>query len=111
MNCLRSCLLGCLVLVSSSTAAAETKLPAKKDFHLYLLVGQSNMAGRGKVAEADKRPIPRVMSYSKDGKWVPAVDPFASDPPIGNHRGESRCRGHLASRWPIDLGSACYPPP
>ena len=55
MNCLRSCLLGCLVLVSSSTAAAETKLPAKKDFHLYLLVGQSNMAGRGKVAEADKR--------------------------------------------------------
>jgi len=81
MNCLRSCLLGCLVLVSSSTAAAETKLPAKKDFHLYLLVGQSNMAGRGKVAEADKRPIPRVMSYSKDGKWVPAVDPLHFDKP------------------------------
>ena len=27
------------VLMLSAAAAAETKLPAKKDFHLYLLVG------------------------------------------------------------------------
>ncbi|GIS60437.1 MAG: hypothetical protein CM1200mP2_26620 [Planctomycetaceae bacterium] len=47
MNCLRSCLLGCLVLASSAEAA-EIRLPAKKDFHLFLLVGQSNMAGRGR---------------------------------------------------------------
>ena len=40
------------VLVLSASVSAETKLPARKDFHLYLLVGQSNMAGRGKVAAA-----------------------------------------------------------
>ena len=29
---------------------------SKEDFHLYLLVGQSNMAGRGKVSDADRKP-------------------------------------------------------
>lgn len=55
------------------------KLPAKENFHLFLLAGQSNMAGRGKVAEEDKKINPRVLAQSKDGKWVPAVDPIHYD--------------------------------
>ena len=51
----------------------------KEKVHLYLLAGQSNMAGRGKVTEVDKKIHPRVYALSKDGQWVPAVDPIHYD--------------------------------
>ena len=53
----------------------------KRDLHLFLLVGQSNMAGRGKVADEDRRAHPRVLTLSKAGEWVPAVDPLHFDKP------------------------------
>ena len=58
------------------------RLPSKENFHLFLLAGQSNMAGRGEVAEQDKKIHPRVFALSKDGKWIPAVDPIHYDKPI-----------------------------
>ncbi len=61
--------------------AQEVALPEKAKFHLFLLVGQSNMAGRGVVEEQDKTPHPRVLMLSKDGKWVPAIDPMHFDKP------------------------------
>ena len=61
--------------------AQDVSLPAKENFHLFLLVGQSNMAGRGVVEEQDKTPHPRVLMLSKDGKWVPAIDPMHFDKP------------------------------
>ncbi|MHC4879993.1 MAG: sialate O-acetylesterase [Planctomycetota bacterium] len=36
---------------------------------IYLLMGQSNMVGRGP-------PHPRVLSFNEAGKWIPAVDPL-----------------------------------
>ncbi len=60
---------------------AVPELPAKENFHLFLLVGQSNMAGRGKVAPADKKPHPRVLMLNKVGEWVPAADPLHFDKP------------------------------
>lgn len=51
------------------------------DFHLYLLIGQSNMAGRGKVDEESKKVHPRVVMLSKDLKWEPAADPLHFDKP------------------------------
>ena len=68
---------GCVELQSASSAA----LPAKKDFHLFLLVGQSNMAGRGAVTAADKEPPARVLMLNQAGEWVPAVDPLHFDKP------------------------------
>lgn len=56
-------------------------LPPKEKFHLFLLVGQSNMAGRGKVTEADQKPHPRVLVFTKDDRWAPAVDPLHFDKP------------------------------
>lgn len=50
--------------------------------HLYLLIGQSNMAGRGKVEPQDRQPHPRVLSLDKGGEWVTAVDPIHFDKPI-----------------------------
>ncbi len=65
----------------AETTAPPVKLPTKEKFYLFLLVGQSNMAGRGKVEAEDKVVNPRVLTLSKDGKWVPAVDPIHFDKP------------------------------
>ncbi len=51
-------------------------------FHLFLLAGQSNMAGRGTVMPADRSPTPRVLMLDKARAWVPAVDPMHFDKPI-----------------------------
>jgi hypothetical protein len=72
----------CLVGLSSDVSAAEgISLPAKERFHLILLVGQSNMAGRGAVAEQDQQPHTRVLMLTKDNKWAPAVAPLHFDKP------------------------------
>jgi len=55
------------------------ELPKKENFHLFLLAGQSNMAGRGIIEESDRIPHPRVLALDKDGKWVPAVAPIHFD--------------------------------
>ncbi len=49
--------------------AEEVQIPKKDSFHLSLLVGQSNMAGRGKFEDQDSTPHPRVLKLSKEGKW------------------------------------------
>lgn len=79
---------GCAVLAvfaSLFTAAGRAQsgsLPAKENFHLFLLIGQSNMAGRGAVTPADQVPHPRVLALNKAGEWVPAVDPIHFDKTI-----------------------------
>jgi hypothetical protein len=75
----------CLVflwLLAGTGAAQSRLLPSKEQFRLFLLVGQSNMAGRGDVTPADRVPHPRVLMLSKDGVWVPAVDPMHFDKPV-----------------------------
>lgn len=71
-----------LFVVSHFALAQPTPPPANKEkFHLYLLVGQSNMAGRGKIAEQDMQPHPRVLMLTKDLQWQPAVAPLHFDKP------------------------------
>lgn len=48
---------------------------------VFLLIGQSNMAGRGVVEDEDKRPIPGVFVFNKEKQWAPAVDPLHWDRP------------------------------
>ncbi|MEO7412350.1 MAG: sialate O-acetylesterase [Opitutaceae bacterium] len=59
----------------------SSPLPAKENFHLFLLVGQSNMAGRGVPFPEDKVPAARVLMLNQAGEWVPAVDPLHFDKP------------------------------
>lgn len=63
------------------TTARSEAPPADKKLELYLLIGQSNMAGRGKVAAEDKKPHPRVFKLNKKDEWEPAVDPLHFDKP------------------------------
>jgi hypothetical protein len=67
-----------MLLVAAFTAAV---CAAGEGYDLYLLVGQSNMAGRGKVDEESKRAHPRVFMLTKDGAWAPATDPLHFDKP------------------------------
>lgn len=76
------------VALSLSALAAEpkapaqpVKLPPKRKFHLYLLMGQSNMAGRGKIEPEDKTPNPRVLTFTTAGQWEVAVEPITHDKP------------------------------
>jgi hypothetical protein len=73
----------CLLALSATVCtSAQTVTPPSKDkFHLFLLLGQSNMAGRGVVEEQDRTPHPRVLMLSKEGQWVPATDPMHFDKP------------------------------
>jgi hypothetical protein len=61
------------------TSLITTFAAAQDKMDLYLLVGQSNMAGRGVVEAQDTAAHARVMMFSKDGKWVPAIDPMHFD--------------------------------
>lgn len=71
----------CLLLCQVIPPGGAAELPDKENFHLFLLVGQSNMAGRGKVTPADRKPHPRVLMLTKAGQWAPAADPVHFDKP------------------------------
>lgn len=62
-----------LLAMSAAMPAAEANL------HLYLLIGQSNMAGRGAVDAESAQAHPRVLMLTKDLRWVPAIDPLHFD--------------------------------
>src|SRR5438034_5896357 len=51
-------------------------LPAKENFYIYILAGQSNMAGRGFVQPQDTIPSQLVLTLNKDNEWVYAKEPL-----------------------------------
>jgi hypothetical protein len=57
-------------------------MPPDETFHLYLLIGQSNMAGRGQVGAPDTETHPRVLALDRTDRWLPASDPIHFDKPI-----------------------------
>ncbi|TWU58359.1 sialate O-acetylesterase [Rubripirellula reticaptiva] len=66
----------------SGAAAPDIVVLSDPDnFHLFILAGQSNMAGRGKVSDADKKPVARVLSLDQEGNWRVAADPLHFDKP------------------------------
>ena len=61
--------------------AIAQPIVSKKQFHLYLLAGQSNMAGRGKVETEDTTRHPRVWVLTKNNDWQLAAEPLHFDKP------------------------------
>ncbi len=78
----------CLFLAAMLTASAQIPV---EHMQIFLLIGQSNMAGRGKVEAEDQAPHPRVFMLTKELAWVPAVDPMHFDKPerIGTGLGKT----------------------
>lgn len=57
-------------------APAAVTPPAKESFHIYLLMGQSNMVGRDTSTLKSQVDNPRVLALNADGQWVIAKDPI-----------------------------------
>ena len=55
---------------------------AQEKLDLYLLIGQSNMAGRGVVEAQDTLIFEHVLTLTEDLKWKPAQDPIHFDKEI-----------------------------
>ena len=71
----------CLFLVGLGMHAVAQQT-SEKELHIYLLMGQSNMAGRGQVTEYyAKAGHPRVVMLNRAGEWVPAKHPLHFDKP------------------------------
>ena len=52
---------------------------AKNDMDLYLLIGQSNMAGRGVLTAANRISADRVFKLDASGRWKRAEEPIHFD--------------------------------
>lgn len=85
--CRKAALLFSLVLSSAvyspgmqSASAADTA--PTHPMQLFLLAGQSNMAGRGDVAAQDQIVHPRIFVLNRELEWVPAVEPLHFDKPV-----------------------------
>lgn len=72
-----------VILITGSLRAEESvNIPSSKEnFHLFLLMGQSNMSGSVGLVASDTKPVPSVlkMRWVKEGegpKWAPGAHPL-----------------------------------
>lgn len=56
-------------------------LPSKGKFDLYLLIGQSNMAGRGALDTEKRISRNRILKFSPNNQWTNGVEPLHYDKP------------------------------
>lgn len=69
------------LLLFSCSSHKGIKVTPDPQFHLYLLVGQSNMAGRGEVDPLSTPDNPRLLMFNKNNEWEMAKDPLHFDKP------------------------------
>ncbi len=60
----------------SKKTNCAVKLPKKENFWIFIMAGQSNMAGRASVESIDTVHSPRVFSMDKENKWIVANEPL-----------------------------------
>jgi hypothetical protein len=68
-------------MADDPTAASAMPPSNPAQFKLFLLVGQSNMAGRAPVQPEDKVANPRVLILDHEDKWVIQGEPIHFDKP------------------------------
>src|SRR5687767_13153505 len=69
----------CLLFFSLLSHAQNESVDS--NFHIYLLIGQSNMAGRGPLDMESKNVNPWILMLDSLNHWVPATDPVHFDKP------------------------------
>jgi hypothetical protein len=73
---LHLCISGLQGQTNSTTPSPVQPPKAKEEFHIYLLMGQSNMVGRDTAGMESEVPNPRVLCLNADGQWVVAKEPL-----------------------------------
>ncbi|MCA9165241.1 MAG: sialate O-acetylesterase [Planctomycetales bacterium] len=58
-----------LAMAAVASNAAEPEM-------VFVLIGQSNMAGRAPLADGDEEPLPGMLLLDADGKWEAARNPL-----------------------------------
>ncbi|MEM8735362.1 MAG: sialate O-acetylesterase [Planctomycetota bacterium] len=66
---------------SPTSASKSLTRGEATDLHLFVLAGQSNMAGRGRVEAEDKTEDSRILVLGPSNQWQVAVDPLHFDKP------------------------------
>ena len=111
-------LVGTLALAASAymtvlQAGEIANVPSsKKDFHVFLLMGQSNMSGGVGLAAGDIQPVPRVlkMRHAKEGDmptWAPGAHPLHPRRPNKKKRfgpGLSFAKAYVADKHGVVVG-------
>src|SRR6478609_3481578 len=64
-----------IVAASLGTGCQRVQQDAPKDTLIYVLAGQSNMAGRGIVEPQDTVSNPRILSFEGDGTFAVKSEP------------------------------------
>ncbi len=81
-------------------ARTNDSLATNARLQFFLLVGQSNMAGRGTVEVEDSTPVAHVWMLTQSGAWAPAVEPLHFDKPKVAGVGPGRAFGvAVAQAW------------
>ena len=72
-----------LLIILNGTAYGQKSTKMDPNLEIYLLMGQSNMAGRGKITD-DYASVsnPKVVMLNKANEWVTATHPVHFDKPV-----------------------------
>lgn len=95
-----------IAILLATLAVVAQPMKVDSTFHLYLLIGQSNMAGRG-VPDAESKIInTQIMMMDSLDHWIPATDPMHFDKPtiVGVGPGISFATEMLGSGKDITIG-------
>lgn len=76
------------------------------NLHVYLLIGQSNMAGRGALSDIKQDPDSTILMLDLNNNWVVGKDPLHFDKPasVGVGPGISFAKGMQAAQKNIRVG-------
>lgn len=66
----------CCILSFLWIASLSAYEGPKEKLHVYLLIGQSNMAGRASITKEESGPIAKTYLLDGDGKWEKAETPL-----------------------------------
>ncbi|HEY1062269.1 MAG TPA: sialate O-acetylesterase [Daejeonella sp.] len=99
----------CISLVIVFTSFVKRKIiedDIDPNFHVYLLIGQSNMAGRGLIDKTKSRVDNRIEMLDENNNWIPAKDPIHFDRPsiVGVGPGLSFAKSILKNNHKIRIG-------
>ena len=67
--------------IMAAVIAAALACDAQGDMDLYLLIGQSNMAGRGVLTDSNRVSADGIFKLDADGEWQAAEEPIHFDKP------------------------------
>ncbi|HWI92657.1 MAG TPA: sialate O-acetylesterase [Flavisolibacter sp.] len=70
-----------VIYLVMSMHISQAQQNVDSSFHLYLLIGQSNMAGRGSLDEESKKQNQQILMLDSNNHWVIATDPVHFDKP------------------------------